>query len=46
MAQSFALPRSLTAKGIRRYGFHGLSYEYIAACLPAILPDVKAQARW
>ena len=30
----FALPRDLTAKGIRRYGFHGLSYEYIVSVLP------------
>jgi acetate kinase len=29
LAQEFALPRDITAKGIRRYGFHGLSYEYI-----------------
>lgn len=29
-AQMFALPRHLTDEGIRRYGFHGLSYEYIA----------------
>ncbi len=29
LAQSFALPRDLTAAGVRRYGFHGLSYEYI-----------------
>ena len=30
VAQAFALPRALTDEGIRRYGFHGLSYEYIA----------------
>lgn len=36
IAQQFALPRELTAKGIRRYGFHGLSYEYIASVLPRI----------
>jgi len=30
-AASFALPRAITDKGVRRYGFHGLSYEYIAA---------------
>ena len=30
--------------GVRRYGFHGLSYEYIAAVLPDIIPDV-AQGR-
>ncbi|TAJ33033.1 MAG: acetate/propionate family kinase [Reyranella sp.] len=29
LAQQFALPRHLTAEGIRRYGFHGLSYEYV-----------------
>ena len=34
-AQLFALPRSFTADGILRYGFHGLSYEYIAGALPA-----------
>jgi acetate kinase len=34
IAQQFALPRELTAKGIRRYGFHGLSYEYIVSALP------------
>ena len=39
LAQEFALPRELTAKGIRRYGFHGLSYEYIASALPAVMPD-------
>ncbi|HNH36168.1 MAG TPA: acetate/propionate family kinase [Rhodocyclaceae bacterium] len=34
LAQLFALPRRITAKGVRRYGFHGLSYEYIADVLP------------
>ena len=34
LAQRFALPRSITAQGVRRYGFHGLSYEYIADVLP------------
>ena len=34
LAQLFALPRSITAEGVRRYGFHGLSYEYIAHVLP------------
>ena len=33
VAQQFALPRELSASGIRRYGFHGLSYEYIASRL-------------
>jgi acetate kinase len=38
-AQEFALPRESTEKGIRRYGFHGLSYEYIVSVLPQIAPD-------
>lgn len=32
--QYFALPRSFLRQGIRRYGFHGLSYEYISSVLP------------
>ena len=32
----FALPRWWSDRGIKRYGFHGLSYEYIASCLPGI----------
>ncbi|MDX9706664.1 MAG: acetate/propionate family kinase [Azospira sp.] len=35
LAQLFAIPRALTEEGVRRYGFHGLSYEYIARTLPA-----------
>ena len=34
VATAFALPRDLTGTGVRRYGFHGLSYEYIAGVLP------------
>jgi acetate kinase len=34
LAQAFALPPSITERGVRRYGFHGLSYEYIARVLP------------
>jgi len=34
VAQAFALPRAITDRGVRRYGFHGLSYEYIADVLP------------
>ena len=34
VAQMFALPMELTESGVRRYGFHGLSYEYIASVLP------------
>ncbi|MBS0319375.1 MAG: acetate/propionate family kinase [Proteobacteria bacterium] len=35
LAQAFALPREITERGVLRYGFHGLSYEYIASVLPA-----------
>jgi acetate kinase len=35
VAQAFALPAAITDRGVRRYGFHGLSYEYIAATLPS-----------
>src|SRR3984893_5784471 len=38
--QAFALPYSLYEEGIRRYGFHGLSYEYIASVLPERAPDI------
>ncbi len=34
LAQAFALPARITDLGVRRYGFHGLSYEYIASRLP------------
>lgn len=37
--QQFALPQSLVDQGIRRYGFHGLSYEYIASVLPTYLGE-------
>jgi len=38
IAQLFALPRGITDAGVRRYGFHGLSYEYIVS----VLPDLDA----
>ncbi len=44
LAQLFALPRALSDEGIIRYGFHGLSYDYIASTLPAHLGD-KANGR-
>jgi acetate kinase len=37
-AQAFALPMEITARGVRRYGFHGLSYEYISTRLPEVAP--------
>jgi acetate kinase len=40
VAQAFALPRALSEEGIHRYGFHGLSYEYIASALPGVAPEI------
>ena len=42
VAQAFALPRSITDRGVIRYGFHGLSYEYIASVLPQHDPRAAA----
>lgn len=42
VAQRFALPRGLHDAGIRRYGFHGLSYDYIASALRQRAPGVAA----
>jgi acetate kinase len=41
-AQAFALPRRYAEEGVLRYGFHGLSYEYIASVLPGT--DARAAA--
>jgi acetate kinase len=42
VAQSFALPRELTDAGVRRYGFHGLSYEYLTGRLRTEWPELAA----
>ena len=42
VAQAFALPKAITDRGVIRYGFHGLSYEYIAEVLPEY--DARAAA--
>jgi len=42
VAQAFALPRAYREEGIHRYGFHGLSYESIAAALPRVAPEIAA----
>lgn len=43
VAARFPLPRALFDEGIKRYGFHGLSYEFVARQLPALLGDEKAR---
>ena len=40
VAQLYGLPYEFYERGIRRYGFHGLSYEYIAATLPEVAPEI------
>ena len=43
VAQAFSLPRHLTEAGVRRYGFHGLSYEYLVSQLRAAWPALASQ---
>ncbi|WP_075289467.1 acetate/propionate family kinase [Pararhizobium arenae] len=40
VADHYAIPEHFFAEGVRRYGFHGLSYEYVAGRLPEIAPEV------
>jgi acetate kinase len=40
VADHYAIPNQLHAEGVRRYGFHGLSYEYISRMLPRIAPAI------
>ena len=42
-ADAFALPLEYHRKGVRRYGFHGLSYEYISRHLPETFPDLRTE---
>ena len=40
VAEHYAIPESFYAEGVRRYGFHGLSYEFIADRLPQVAPKI------
>jgi acetate kinase len=40
LAQIIPLPRDICKTGLQRYGFHGLSYEYVSFVLPKIAPDI------
>jgi acetate kinase len=42
VADRYAIPETLYQQGVRRYGFHGLSYEYIASRLPEAAPEIAA----
>lgn len=41
IADLYALPWEYYESGVRHYGFHGLSYEYIAAMLPQVAPEIS-----
>jgi acetate kinase len=40
VAQAFAIPRKYSAEGVRRYGFHGISYEFVTGRLKVIAPEL------
>ena len=40
VAELVPLPREICQGGVQRYGFHGLSYEYIASVLPQVSPEI------
>jgi len=40
LADHYAIPQRFYAEGVRRYGFHGLSYEYVASRLPDVAPAI------
>jgi acetate kinase len=40
VAELVPLPRELCRSGLQRYGFHGLSYEYVASVLPEVAPEI------
>ena len=42
VGQLYGLPYEYYERGVRRYGFHGLSYEYIAAILPTVAPEIAS----
>ena len=40
VADHYAIPERFHGEGVRRYGFHGLSYEYVASRLPELAPEI------
>jgi acetate kinase len=40
VAELVPLPKDIRDSGVQRYGFHGLSYEYIASVLPSVAPEI------
>ncbi len=45
VADYYALPESYHREGVRRYGFHGLSYEYVAGRLRTVAPEIASGGR-
>jgi acetate kinase len=43
VAEHYAIPEAYYAEGVRRYGFHGLSYEFIANRLPQVAPQIAGR---
>jgi acetate kinase len=43
LAELLPLPREIRESGVQRYGFHGLSYEYIANVLPQVAPEIASR---
>ena len=43
VADLIPLPREVCKQGVQRYGFHGLSYEYIASILPEVAPEIATK---
>ncbi|OOE89401.1 acetate/propionate family kinase [Salinivibrio sharmensis] len=44
-ARQFALPYAMYDRGFQRYGFHGLSYDFISRCLPSVIPDFEPESK-
>jgi acetate kinase len=43
VAELVPLPLDIRRSGVQRYGFHGLSYEYIASVLPQVAPEIASR---
>ena len=43
VAELVPLPREIRDAGVQRYGFHGLSYEYIASVMPSVAPEIAGK---
>jgi acetate kinase len=43
LADHYAIPERFYIEGVRRYGFHGLSYEYVAGRLPEVAPEIASR---